>query len=407
MQGSTSSDPGASALGAQRDAESEALLARALALRHDLHAHPELRFEETRTAGVIRAELARLDIPWEACAGTGTLGRLAPRARGEHIAFRADIDALPVVEQTGLPYASTHPGRMHACGHDGHTASLLAAAAWLKRHEAALPGPVTLLFQPGEEGGHGAVRMIEGGALRGVDAIFGYHNWPPIPAGRAACVDGTIMGANGHFRATVHGRGGHASQPEACIDPIVALCHFVTLAQQVVSRRAAPQSAAVVTVATLQAGTASNIIPDTASATGTIRAPTTAEREGIAARCEEALRGACLATGATPAWEWSADYPATRNDPRCAARARDALVRALGPECLVTAGIPIMAAEDFSYYCEAVPGCFVLLGAGRPGEPLEPCHSARFDYSDALIPVVVNVWADLAGLAPERARLPV
>lgn len=372
------------------------ILRRAEEIRRDLHAHPELRFEERRTAGVIRSELERLGIPWEPCTETGTIGRLAPRASGAHLAFRADIDALPIEERTALPYASQHGGRMHACGHDGHTASLLAAAAWLKQNEARLAGPVSLFFQPGEEGGHGARAMIAAGALRGVDSVYGYHNWPAIPWGRVACVPGTVMAANGHFVARAVGRGGHASQPELCIDPILTLSHFVAQLQQVVSRSVAPQSSAVVTVGTFAAGTAHNIIPDSAECQGTVRAPTAEAREAIARRCEEVLRGVCLASGATPDWSWTPDYPATINDPSCAARAQDVLRRVLGDGCLWERDLPIMAAEDFSYFCEAVPSCYLLVGAG--GE--HPCHSSRFDFNDRLLPVVARVWSELAGVGP-------
>ena len=371
------------------------ILRRAEEIRHDLHAHPELRFEEHRTAGVIRGELERLGISWEECTDTGTVGRLAASASGPHVAFRADIDALPVEERTGLPYASRNVGRMHVCGHDGHTASLLATAAWLKQNEAQLPGPVTLIFQPGEEGGHGARAMIEAGVLRGVDSVYGYHSWPAIPRGRVACVDGTVMAANGHFVARAVGRGGHASQPELCIDPILTLSQFVAQLQQVVSRGVAPQSAAVVTVGTFQAGTAHNIIPDSAECTGTVRAPTAPERDAIAQRCETVLRGVCLAAGARADWTWQPDYPATINHAQCAARARAALRRILGEDCLWERDLPIMAAEDFSYYGELVPSCYLLIGSG--GE--HPCHSSRFDFDDALLPVAVRLWSELAGVS--------
>ncbi len=374
------------------------IVARAVELRHDLHAHPELAFEEVRTTQEVRAELTRLGIEWAPCTATGTVGRLAPDASGPGIAFRADLDALPVEEQTELPYQSTVKGWMHACGHDGHTASLLAAAALLKQQERRLSGPVTLIFQPGEEGGHGARRMIEAGALEGVSRIYGFHNWPAIPFGRAVAVEGTVMAANGQFLAIVHGRGGHASQPEGCIDPILALSSFVTQVQQVVSRRVAPQRAAVVTVGRFHAGSANNIIPDRAECEGTIRASTTAQLEEVSQLCAAVFHGTCDAAGARPEWHWTRDYPATVNHPEAAKRAREAVVRVMGPEAPWTEGVPIMAAEDFSYFAERVPGCYLLLGTGRPGKPLESCHSPRFDFDDALIPVVMRLWHDLAGL---------
>lgn len=376
----------------------DVLVAQARRLRHDLHRHPELMYQEERTASVVRDELTRLGIAWQACAGTGTIARLADGAGGRHVALRADLDALPLTELTGLPYASEHPGLMHACGHDGHTASLLAAAAWLKAHESSLPGPVTLLFQPAEEGGHGARRMVEGGALTGVDEVFGYHNWPPIPFGKAGCVPGTIFAANGEWTATITGRGGHASSPHHCIDPILAGAHFVTLAQQIVSRQVAPQDAAVVSVTCFHGGTADNIIPDSVELVGTVRAATTTLRDELARRVEATLAAACAPSGATGRFSYRPCYPATVNHALSAVRAQHALCAVLGPDGLANDGLPVMAAEDFGYYLTQVPGAFILLGAGRPGAVMEPCHSPRFDYNDDLIPVVVNLWSRLVGL---------
>jgi len=376
----------------------DVLVAQARRLRHDLHRHPELMYQEERTARVVRDELARLSIAWQPCAGTGTIARLADGARGRHVALRADLDALPLTELTGLPYASEHPGLMHACGHDGHTASLLAAAAWLKAHEAALPGPVTLIFQPAEEGGHGAKRMVEGGALAGVDEVFGYHNWPPIPFGKAGCVPGTIFAANGEWTATITGRGGHASSPQHCIDPIVAGAHFVTLAQQIVSRQVAPQDAAVVSVTCFHGGTADNIIPDSVELVGTVRAATTTLRDELARRVEATLTAACAPSGASGRFTYRPCYPATVNHATSAVRAQEALRAVLGADGLANDGLPVMAAEDFGYYLTQVPGAFILLGAGRAGAVMEPCHSPRFDYNDDLIPVVVQVWSRLVGL---------
>jgi amidohydrolase len=371
-------------------------------MRHELHRHPEVAWHETWTAAYVRRELDRLGIPWRACAGTGTVGTLAGGAMGEHRALRADIDGLPIAEATSLPYASIEPGRMHACGHDGHTASLLAAAAWLKQHEGKLPGPVTLLFQPAEEGGFGAKKMIDEGALDGVQRIFGYHNWPPIPFGRAACGDGTVLGSNARFSITITGRGGHASQPEACRDPVAAGALFVTAVQQIVSRRVAPQQAAVVSVTIFQAGDTGNIIPDHAVLGGTVRALTVELRDELARQVEAVLQATCAASAVQGQFDYEPNYPATINEAGSAALGRAALQSLLGPECLWSASVPIMGAEDFSYYLEQVPGAFLLLGTGRVGRPLEPCHSPRFDYDDGLMPVVVRLWAKLVG-APDPA----
>jgi hippurate hydrolase len=375
-----------------------AVIKQATALRHDLHRHPELMFHEERTAQVVRAELDRLHISWRVCAKTGTVGRLAADKPGKHIALRADLDALPLRELTGLPYASCHEGVMHACGHDGHTASLLGAAAWLKAHEAQLPGPVTLLFQPAEEGGHGAKHMIDDHALDGIDEIFGYHNWPPIPFGKAACVPGAIFAANGEWHATITGRGGHASQPHQCIDPILAGAHFVSMAQQIVARQVSPQDAAVVSVTCFHGGTADNIIPDAVELVGTVRAATTTLRDDLARRTELVLQAACAPSGARAEFNYRPCYPATVNHANSAHRVQDALRNILGADALAHDGLPIMAAEDFGYYLTKIPGAYILLGAGRAGHTMEPCHSPRFDYNDDLIPVVVRLWSRLVGL---------
>jgi amidohydrolase len=378
-------------------ADLTAITDRAIALRHDLHRHPELTWQERRTAQVVRDELTRLGIPWAPCAEHGSVARLAAGRPGRHIALRADLDALPIHETTGVSYQSTIAGHMHACGHDGHTACLLGAAAWLKQHESDLPGPVTLLFQPAEEGGHGAKRMVEGGCLDGVDAVFGFHNWPGLPDGHYACPDGPVMAANGEWSAIIRGRGGHAASPHDCVDPVLAGAHATVMVQQLVSRQTAPQEAAVVSVTCFHAGTADNVIPDSAELVGTVRAATTERRELLVDGLRRILDAACAASGATAELRYEPTYPATVNHPGEAARARTVLDRILGPGRQVTQGIPLMAAEDFSYYLQAKPGAYILLGTGRDGRR-EPCHSPRFDFDDRLVPVVIRLWADLAGV---------
>lgn len=375
------------------------IVARAVELRRDLHRHPEPTWQERRTAAVVRAELDRLGIPWRACAEHGTVARLAAGRAGRHVAFRADLDALPIREESGAPYASVVPGCMHACGHDGHTACLLAAAAWLKRQEAHLPGPVTLLFQPAEEGGHGARRMVEEGALEGVDAVFAFHNWSGLPAGAWGCPDGPVMAANGEWTAVIEGRGGHAGSPHDCVDPVLAGAHFTVLAQQLVSRATPPQQAAVVSVTMFHAGSADNAIPERAELSGTIRAATSERREALAAGLARILEAACAASGARGRLDYHPTYPATINHPAEAARARAALAAVLGAEREVRDGWPLMAAEDFAYMLAARPGAYILLGTGHP----EPCHSPRFDFDDRLIPVALRLWAALAGL-PDPGR---
>jgi len=371
----------------------------AVALRRALHRRPELTWQEFETAKTIRAELDRAKIPWRVCAETGTIGTIAPAAKGPHLALRADIDALPIHEATGVAWASEAPGRMHACGHDGHTATLFAAAWWLKRHEATLPGPVSLFFQPAEEGGHGAKRMIEEGALEGVDMIYGWHNWPAIPFGKAICPDGVVMAANGTFSIDVVGRGGHASQPEQCRDPVVAAAAIVLALQQVVSRRLPPQLAAVVSVTTMHAPGVETIVPDSVRIGGSIRLADSNRRDLLRNLMNDAIENTARAYGVDATLKMLPRYDATVNNPIAATQFRAALAEEFGEawkshETL----LPVMASEDFSYYLKEVPGAFALIGADDGPAHAIGCHSARYDFNDALIPVVSRVLSRLCGV---------
>lgn len=374
------------------------LLDSAVALRHALHRAPELGWAEHATAARIREHLTKLDIPWRACAGTGTVAALASGSAGRNVALRADIDALPIQEENGFDWSSDRDGCMHACGHDGHTATLLAAAAWLKRNEDALPGPVTLLFQPAEEGGHGAKKMLEDGALEAVDAIFGWHNWPAIPFGRAVCPDGVVMAGNGTFEIDVLGQGGHASQPEACRDPVLAAAAIVVALQQIVSRRLPPQEATVLSVTAIDAPSGLTVIPDRARLAGSFRLADTNQRAGL----ERQIRDIVAATAA--AYDVQADvtvsprYAATVNHPAESAEYRAALAGEFGADVISTdTAMPVMASEDFSYYLQQCPGAYALIGADGGPTGTTPCHSPRYDFNDALIEPVLRIFARLTG----------
>lgn len=379
----------------------------AVALRHALHRRPELTWAEEATAEAVRARLDDAGIAWRPCAGTGTVATLAPDAPGRHVALRADMDAMPVVEATGAAWTSEVDGVMHACGHDGHMATLFAAAWWLKAHEDDLPGPVTLLFQPAEEGGHGAREMIADGALDGhapgpgrpVDVVFGWHNWPAIPYGHAVCPDGAVMSANGTFRIEVVGQGGHASQPERTRDPVLAAAAITVALQQVVARRLPPQQAAVVAVTHLEAISAETVTPDRATIAGSIRIGDTAQRDHVFALIAEVASETAAAHGVTATTTPSPRYGATVNHPAPASEMRGALAAEYGDDwCSAGTAVPIMASEDFSYYLQQVPGAFALVGADDGDGHHEPCHSARYDFNDALIPHVARVYARLAGV---------
>jgi hippurate hydrolase len=372
----------------------------AVALRRDLHRQPELSWAEQRTASTLRQKLTALDIEWRVCADTGTVATLAREAPGRHIALRADIDALPIHEDSGVEWASNHQGCMHACGHDGHAATLFAAAQWLKSQESVLPGPVTLLFQPAEEGGHGAKRMIEDGALEGVDAVFGWHNWPAIPFGQAVCPDGAVMAGNGTFKLVVKGQGGHASQPELCRDPVLAGSAIVVALQQAVSRRLPAQNATVLSVTSFDARSGVTVIPDQAVLEGSFRLADPAMREPLTQMIEEIATATARAYGVDCQVEVFPRYSATVNHAAEASIYRSMLIEQLGDQALSeSTRLPIMASEDFSYYLQVCPGAFALIGSGD-GERAHqvPCHSPHYDFNDALIDPVARIYARLVGV---------
>lgn len=367
-------------------------------LRRDLHQHPELGWNEIRTAELIREELSRLDISWQACAELGTLGRLNPHGKGQHVALRADMDALPIIEQTQHQWRSHHEGCMHACGHDGHTATLLATARWLKSVEVELPGPVTLLFQPAEEGGHGALKMIEDGALEGIDVIYGWHNWPAIPFGKMVCPDDIVMCGNGTFTITLTGLGGHASQPELCRDPVLAASALTMALQQIVSRRIAPQQPAVISVTSIEAPSGPTVIPSQAVLGGSIRVPDKATREQINQLITEISQQTATAYGVACDVEIFPRYEATINHPDQAALVRHLWQQDNGVDSFDNQlRVPVMASEDFSYYLQHIPGAFALIGADDGPEHQAVCHSPFYDFNDRLIPVVTRLYARLVG----------
>lgn len=374
-------------------------------IRQELHAHPELGWCEERTAARIRSLLTDLDIPWRACADTGTVAYLGGKLGGKsgprpRVALRADIDALPISEDTGKPYTSCFEGTMHACGHDGHTATLLAASHWIKQHEDQLPGPVTLIFQPAEEGGHGARRMIEDGALEGVSEIYGWHNWPAIAFGRMACPDDIVMCGNGTFEIAVNGRGGHASQPELCRDPVLAGSAIVQALQQIIARNVAPQRASVVSVTSFDAPSGPTVIPQRAVLGGSIRVSDEASRELINTQIREISQHIAKGYGVSADVEIFPRYQATINHPTQAGRLRELWERYHGEGSLQhDISLPVMASEDFSYYLREIPGAFALVGsADDDATHQHPCHSPHYDFNDRLIPEVSRLFCQLAGV---------
>lgn len=371
----------------------------ATALRRRLHAHPELGWQEQQTAQAIRDHLDQLSIAWRPCATTGTVATLNPHGRGKHIALRGDIDALPIHERTDKDWISTIAGCMHACGHDGHTATLAAAAQWIKQHEAELAGPVSLLFQPAEEGGHGAREMIADGALEGVDEIFGWHNWPAIPFGEMVCPDGIVMCGNGTFTIRVIGKGGHASQPELCRDPVLGGSAITLALQQAISRRLAPQQAAVLSLTSFDAPSAPTVIPAEATLGGSIRVPDEATRDTLNTLIRDIAKHTAASYGLDCEVDIQPRYQATINHAEQAQRYRQQWQALYGPDSINTAlPTPIMASEDFSYYLQEVPGAFALIGADDGRGHDAPCHNPYYDFNDRLIPKVGRVYAALVDL---------
>lgn len=375
-----------------------ATIGASVAFRRNLHRHPELPWQEEDTAAAIRASLDGLGLLWRPCAGTGTLATLAPNAPGRHVGLRADIDALPIREANQHDWISTRDGCMHACGHDGHSAALMSTAAWLKAHEDKLPGPVTLLFQPAEEGGHGAKKMIEDGALKGLDMIFGWHNWPAIPFGKAVCPDGAVMAGNGTFRITLKGSGGHASQPENTRDPVLAASAVTMALQQIIARRITPQNAAVVSVTSIEAPSGETVIPDSAKLAGSIRIADPSDRARIDTMIRDIATAQAAAYGVEAHVELFPRYDATLNHSNEAAQMRAAISADLGEDWhFAELPVPIMASEDFSYYLKEIPGAFALIGADDGNGHHEPCHSPRYDFNDRLLPIVTRIYSRLAG----------
>lgn len=376
-----------------------------IAWRRDFHAHPELGFEEVRTAGIVASRLR--DLGYEVRTGvgkTGVLGILrAPKTKeAETILLRADMDALPIDESSGFDFASTIAGKMHACGHDGHTAMLLGAAQIIAERRDELARNVVLCFQPAEEGKGGALAMIEDGALDDphVDRVYGLHLWSQLRSGLVAARGGPVMASSDSIEITIRGRGGHGAAPHETVDPIVTSAYFVAQLQSVVSRQVHPTQPAVVTIGSIHGGTIHNVIPDDVRLLGTVRAFASEERDQMESRIERVLRGCCEAAGAAYDYHYLRRYPVTANDPGEAAYVRDLAGRTVGLDRAVDFE-PIMGAEDFSYMLQRRSGCFFFLGAQGDERTSAPHHSPRFAIDEAALRTGVRMLAAIA-LDPDR-----
>lgn len=372
------------------------IILQAREFRRALHQQPELSWQEVHTAQKIRSQLDLLNIPWRSCATNGTVASLAKNAKGEHIALRCDIDALPILEEGDASRISQVPGCMHACGHDGHSAALWATAAWLKMHEALLPGPVSLLFQPAEEGGHGAREMISHGALQGVDLIYGWHNWPQIAFAQGVCPEGVVMAGNANFYIDLKGRGGHASQPENCADPVIAAAAITLNLQQIVSRKLPPQSSVVVGVSSIDARSMETVIPETAQLAGSIRYSDASLAQPINQLISQIAMDTAAGYGVQASTRIEAKYGVTKNHSLAAKTFQKALADEFGQAWQASQlALPVMGSEDFSYYLNEIPGAYALLGMAQNNRYQQSLHSPHYEFNDDLLAPVVRILSRL------------
>ncbi len=377
----------------------EAIAADAKAWRRDIHQNPETLYDVHRTAALVADKLRSFGCD-EVVTGIGRTGVVGVirgrRGPGRTVGLRADMDALPITEQTNLSYRSQTSGKMHACGHDGHTAMMLGAARALCDHRD-FAGSAVVVFQPAEEGGAGARAMINDGLMTrfAIDEVYGLHNLPGLPVGQFATRDGPIMAAADRFEIEIEGRGGHAAMPHQAIDPVLVGAHIVTMAQTIVARNVDPFETCVVSVTVFQAGSAQNAIPQTAKLAGTTRTLTPEMRDFAEARLKTIAESVAAAHGAKVSFRYSRGYPVTRNHPVQAKRAAAAAAAAVGADRIDGDFHPMMGAEDFSYMLEAKPGAFAFIGNGDTAS----LHHPGYDFNDDAIPHGIRYWVKIVELA--------
>ena len=375
-------------------------------LRRDLHQHPELAFEEHRTAALVADKLEGWGYTVErGVGGTGVVGRLVRGTGSRRLGLRADMDALPIEETSGVAWASTRPGLMHACGHDGHTAMLLAAARHLAEH-GTFDGTLHLVFQPAEEGGGGALRMMSDGLFERYpcDAVFAMHNMPGIAQGHLVFRDGAAMASSDYATITIEGVGGHGAMPHRAADPIVAAASLVMALQTIVSRNVDPLHAAVVTVGALQAGQANNVIPASARLELSLRALDRDVRVTMERRLRALVAAQAESFGCTARIDWRPGYAVLVNTPVETAFAREVALDLLGPDKVTLNGPPLTGSEDFAFMLERVPGSYLLIGNGlgeqggddSPAASACMVHNPGYDFNDANLPVGAAYWVRLA-----------
>ncbi|WP_420393615.1 M20 aminoacylase family protein [Acuticoccus sp.] len=372
--------------------------------RRDIHEHPEIGYEVHRTAKVVADRLAEFGCD-EVVTGVGRTGVVGvirgQGSSGRVVGLRADMDALPIPERTGRPWASKNDGAMHACGHDGHTAMLLGAAKHLAETRN-FDGTVVLIFQPAEEGGAGAKAMIDDGLLTrfNVERVYGLHNWPGMPVGSFHIRSGSQMASADFFSITIEGRGGHAARPHLACDPVLAGAAIVTAAQSIVARNVDPLDAAVVSITTFHAGTASNVIPQRAKLSGTVRTLKPETRDMVEAQLAAVVEQVGLAHRVEARLDYRREYPVLVNDEEEARFVADVAAKVVGANNVDAATAPTMGAEDFSFMLNERPGAFIFAGIG---EDVANLHNEAYDFNDALLPIGASYWTTLVEAALPRA----
>jgi hippurate hydrolase len=377
-------------------------------IRRDIHAHPELCYEEQRTADVVAQRLTEWGIPVVRGLGvTGVVGIIKNGTSDRAIGLRADMDALPMQELNTFEHASRHAGKMHACGHDGHTTMLLGAAHYLSQNRN-FDGTVYLIFQPAEEGGAGARRMMDDGLFERfpMEAVYGMHNWPGIKTGSFGVVAGPMMASSNEFRVVVKGKGAHAAQPHRGIDPVMVAVQIAQGWQTIISREKNPLDTAVLSITQIHAGSATNVIPDEAVMIGTVRTFATDVLDLIERRMHEIAAGLASGFGATVDFSFKRNYPPLINHPEQTAFAVEAMRAVVGADNVDTNVEPTMGAEDFAFMLQEKPGCYVFIGNGDGdhrlgGHGLGPCqlHNGSYDFNDQLLAVGASFWARLVEMS--------
>lgn len=368
-----------------------------IAIRHQIHSNPELSFEETETSSLVASLLEKYGYQvTRGIAKTGIVGQIK-NGDGPSIGLRADMDALPIHEATNLSYASENQGKMHACGHDGHTATLLTAVRYLAENRDLFKGTINVIFQPAEEGYAGAEKMVQEGLFEKFpcDAIFGFHNWPGFKAGHFGFHAGPSMASADTAKITITGKGGHGAMPHLSVDPVVVASSIVMALQTIVARNVNPLETTIITAGTIHAGSASNIIPNEAHMELTVRNLNPDVQDIVEQRIKDTVEYQAKSYGATATIEYIRDYPLLNNSEKETAFAEKIGREFLGDDYIIQDFKPITASEDFAFMLQKVPGCYVFVGNGLTGAQGASLHNAHYDFNDEILPVVASYWVKL------------